>query len=42
MNIEVTDDLRDLLQKCGTVTLGGTETLSELRAIYEETFGEEY
>ena len=42
MDTELYAELVIVLQEFGDVTLGGGETLSELRAIYEETFGEEY
>jgi len=39
---ELYAELAIVLQEFAGVTLGGGETLSELRDIYEEQFGEEY
>jgi hypothetical protein len=39
---ELYAELVIVLQEFAGVTLGGGETLSELRDIYEEQFGEEY
>ena len=40
-DIERYEELTDLLQNCGMVTLGGAETLSELQELAEEMFADE-
>ena len=39
---ELYAELVIVLQEFANITLGGGETLQELRDIYEERFGEEY
>ena len=40
-DIELYEELRTMLEECGSVTLGGGETLSELQELAEEMFGDE-
>ena len=40
-DIERYEELTDLLQNCGMVTLGGAETLAELQELAEEMFADE-
>lgn len=42
LDTELYAELVIVLHELGDVTLGGAETLQELRDIYEERFGEEY
>lgn len=35
------EELSDLLRNCGSVILGGAETLTELQELAEEMFGDE-